>query len=176
MKYLVKFFVVTFLFFICTYVQAEDSNSIAYIDLKIVLNESKAGKEAQAFLKKNAKTNVDKFTKLENSLKKKEQDLIAKKNVLNKEEYKKMANNLRKEVSNFQNDRNSALQTIAKQRTTARAQLVDALRPILKDYSKENNISLIINKKDALYIDDSLDLTKPIIKILNKKLPSVNLK
>ena len=142
----------------------------------MVLNESKAGKEAQDFLKKNAKANVSKFTKLESSLKKKEQDLIAKKNVLSKEEYKKMANNLRKEVSNFQIDRTGALQTIAKQRATARAKLVDALRPILKDYSKENNVSLIINKKDALYIDDSLDVTKPIIKILNKKLPSVNLK
>ena len=53
MKYLVKLFVVTFILSICTYASAE--NKITYIDLKYVLNNSKAGKGAQDYLKKTFK-------------------------------------------------------------------------------------------------------------------------
>ena len=67
MKYLVKFFVVTFLFFVCTHVLAEQK--IAYIDMKYILNNSKAGKEAQDFLQKKLKQGQKKFVETENSLK-----------------------------------------------------------------------------------------------------------
>ena len=40
MKYFVKYFVITLAIFICTYTEVK-SSEIAYIDLKIVLNESK---------------------------------------------------------------------------------------------------------------------------------------
>ena len=59
MKYLVRFFVVTFLILASTYAYAEQK--IVYIDMKIVLNQSKAGKEAQDFLQKSFKTNQKKF-------------------------------------------------------------------------------------------------------------------
>ena len=48
MKYLVKFFVVTFLLLVCTHVLAEQK--VAYLDMKFILNNSKAGKGAQDFL------------------------------------------------------------------------------------------------------------------------------
>ena len=175
MKYFVKFFVITFLVFLCTSIQAADIK-ILFIDLKAVLNDSKAGKKAQDFLKGSAEKNIARFKKIEESLKEKETDLIAKKNVLSKEEYKKMADNLRKEVQNYQKERNDSLQKIAQQRSTARSQLIEALKPILENYSKENSVSVILNKKDALYIDPSTDITNTIIKHLNKKLPSINLK
>ena len=57
MKYLVKFFVVTFLLLICTHVLAEQK--VAYMDLKFILNNSKAGKGVQDFLKKSFKENQE---------------------------------------------------------------------------------------------------------------------
>ena len=55
MKYLVKFFVVTFLLLIYTHASAEQK--VAYLDMKFVLNNSKAGKGAQDFLHKSYKDN-----------------------------------------------------------------------------------------------------------------------
>ena len=55
MKYLVKFFVVTFLLLIYTPASAEQK--VAYLDMKFVLNNSKAGKGAQDFLKESFKEN-----------------------------------------------------------------------------------------------------------------------
>ena len=58
MKYLVKIFVVTFFILVSTYALAEQK--IVYLDVKYVLNLSKAGKGAQDFLAKTFKNNQKK--------------------------------------------------------------------------------------------------------------------
>ena len=68
MKYLVKFFVVTFFLLVCTHVFAEQK--IVVLDLSYVLNNSKAGKGAQDFLKRSFNDNAKKFTEMEKALKK----------------------------------------------------------------------------------------------------------
>ena len=175
MKYFVKFFVITFFLLIYTNVQA-DNSQIRFINLKVILNESKAGKGAQDFLKKSAEEKIKQFKKDEDSLKKKEADLISKKNVLSKEEYKKMADILRKEVQQYQKNRDEKLRNLSKNRADARVKLIDVVKPILEDYTKENNVSIIFNSKDVLYANPELDVTKEVIEILNKKLPSLKLK
>ena len=77
MKYLVKFFVVTFFVLICTHTFAEQK--IVVLDLTYVLNGSKAGKDAQEFLKKIFEANVKEFSDMEKMLKKEETDLLEKK-------------------------------------------------------------------------------------------------
>ena len=87
MKYLVKFFVVTFLILICTFASAEQK--LAYLDMKFVLNNSIAGKGVQDFLQKSFKENQKNFSDKEKELKKEEGDLLTKKTIFTKEEYKK---------------------------------------------------------------------------------------
>ena len=59
MKHLVKLFVITFLYFVCTYAFAEQK--IAYINMKYILNESNAGKNAQEQLQNTVKKDQKKF-------------------------------------------------------------------------------------------------------------------
>ena len=73
-------------------------------------------------------------------------------------------------------NRESFFQKVAKQRADARAKLIEALKPVLENYSKENNVSIIMNSKDVLFAKTELNITKPVIDLLNKKLPSLNLK
>ena len=174
MKYLVKFFVVTFFLLICTYVSAE--KKVAYLDLTFILNNSKAGKNAQDFLQKTFKENQKKFMDEENALKKEESDLLTKKTILTKEEYQKKSDDLRKRVIDYQSKRRASLDKITKQRADARQQLLDKLDPILNTYIKENNISLVMDRKNILMGDIDLDLTKVIVEKLNKELPSLNIK
>ena len=77
MKYFVKIFVVTYLLLICTHSFAE--GKIAYIDMSFVLNKSKAGAEAQDFLKKSIAATQKKFVEKEKELKKEETNLLEKK-------------------------------------------------------------------------------------------------
>ena len=174
MKYFVKFFVVTFFLLVCTHSFAEQK--IVVLDLTHVLNESKAGKSAQAFLKKTFNDNIKKFTDMEKVLKKEEQDLLTKKNILSKEEYEKKMNSLRTKNKDYQTQRREIIDKITKQRSKARETLLKKLEPILEDYSKENNISLIVDKKYILREGSDYDITKIIVEKLNKDLPSLNLK
>jgi len=174
MKHLVKIFVVTFFILISTHVLAEQK--IAYLDLKFVLNQSKAGKGAQDFLKKSFNDNAKKFSDMEKKLKKEETDLLAKKTILSKEEYTKKSDALRKKVIDYQSQRRTALDKIATQRSESRKILLEKIDPILNDYIKENSISLVIDKKNMLGGNPEYDITKIIVEKLNKELPSLNLK
>ena len=174
MKYLVKFFVVTFFFLIYTHASAEQK--IAYLDMKFVLNNSKAGKGAQDFLQKSFKENQKKFLDEENALKKKENDLLAQKTILTKKEYQKKSDDLRKKVIDYQSQRRTALEKITSQRAEARQKLLEKLDPIMKIYIKENDISLIIDRKNVLMGNTNLDITNVIVEKLNKELPSLSIK
>ena len=173
MKYIVKFFVVTFLLLVSTHASAD---KIVYLDMKFVLNNSKAGKGAQDYLQKAFKDNQDKFAEREKNLKKEENDLLGQKTILSKEEYQKKTDSLRKKVIDYQSQRRAALDKIATQRAKSREILLNAIDPILDTYIKENNISLVIDKKDMLGRNPENDITQTIVEKLDKELPSLNLK
>jgi len=174
MKYLVKFIVVTLFILVSTYAHAEQK--IVYIDMKYVLNNSKAGKGAQDYLKKTLQQNQKEFVDKEKELKKEESDLLEKKNILSKEEYAKKTDVLRKKVIDYQASRRESVDKIARQRAEARQNLIKHINPILENYSKENNITLIFDKKFLVMGDNDLDITNIVIEKLNKALPSLNLK
>ena len=174
MKYLVKFFVVTFL--LLNYTHASAEQNIKYLDLKFVLNNSKAGKGAQDFLQKSFQENQKKFLDRENELKDDENNLLAQKAILTKEEYQKKSDNLRKKVIDYQSQRRSSLEKITTQRGEARQKLLEKLDPIMKTYIKENDISLIIDRKNILIGNTDLDITNVIVEKLNKELPSLSIK
>ena len=173
MKYLVKFFVVTFFLIICTHTFAEQK--IVVLDMKYVLNFSSAGKGAQEYLKKTFNDNAKKFTDMEKKLKKEENDLLAKKNVLSKEEYTKRSDELRKKVIDYQSERRSSLDKIATQRAKSRETLIEKINPIVDAYIQENNISIVMDKKYMIGGLTEYDITKIIIERLNKELPSLKL-
>tara|TARA_B100000029_G_C17532938_1_gene943904 strand:- start:799 stop:1323 length:525 start_codon:yes stop_codon:yes gene_type:complete len=173
MKYFVKFFVVTFFVLICTYSQAEQKT--VYIDMKYVLNNCKAGKKVQDYLQKTFKDNQKKFADEEKKLKDQESKLLAKKTTLSKEDYQKESDALRKTVIEYQTSRRKAVDKIAKQRSDARNELLKNIMPILDNYSEENGISLVMDKKYLIMGNSDLDITKLVIDKLNKTLPSINL-
>ena len=174
MKYLVKFFVVTFFLLVCTHTIAEEK--IVVLDLTFVLNQSKAGKSAQDFLKKSFNNNAKKFSDMEEKLKNEEIDLLGKKTILTKEEYSKKSDVLRKKVIDYQSQRRMSLDKIATQRAEARETHIKKINPILETYISENNISLVIDKRNILEVNPDNDITTVIVEKLNKELPSLNLK
>ena len=166
MKYLVRFFVILNLFFFATNLLAQET--ILYIDMNKVLNESKAGKLAQEYLKNKHKSNIEKNKKIEEKLKKSETDLINKKKLLDKDEYKKLSDELREKVKNYQLKRSSEIEELTTVRADSRKKLIQELQPILADYAKEKNINIIIDKKNIILGKTENDITNVIIEKLNK--------
>ena len=147
-----------------------------FLDFKSILNNSDAGKKANKYLKDQLDQGIKKLKDREKQLQKEEKDIIQQKKVLSPEDYKKKISGLRSKVSKLQKDRNSILETIDKKRRNARRQLIDAINPIVKSYMSENKIKLVLDKKSILLGDDKLDITNDIMKQLNNKLKTINLK
>ncbi len=152
------------------------SSEVYFIDMKKILNESKAGKKAQDFLKKKFESENKKFAKEAETLKKEESDLIAKKKLVSNEEYKKSLISLRDKSKNYQNKKRQASNDWVRKKNEARARLLKALNPILQKYMKENNITIIIDKKNVLLAEKNYDLTEKVLKILDNEVQSIELK
>ena len=148
---------------------------IRYVDFRYVLNESKAGKEAQVYLKKKLDTGIKDLQAKEKSIQDEEKKIIQQKKLISAEEYKKQVKALREKVSSLQIKRNNLLDNVAKQRAKARSELLKTLNPIIKEYMQEKKIRMVVDKKSLLLADENLDITNDIIGILNKKLKSIKL-
>ena len=168
--------IIFFVLLILNFYNLSFAEGTYFIDMQRLLNQSKAGKEAQDFLKKKIITGDKKFKEEGGLLKKEEIDLIAKKKTLSADEYKKKLNQLREKNIKFQRKRTNFTRTIATQRADARNRLLEVLDPILTKYMSENNIQIIIYRKYIVLAQSNLDLTDKILEILNKELKSLNLK
>jgi len=168
--------IIFFVFLILNFYNLSFAEETYFIDMKKLLNHSKAGKEAQDFLKKKIITEDKKIKKEGESLKKEEIDLITKKKTLSADEYKKKLNQLREKNIKFQKKRTNFTKEIATQRADARNRLLKALDPILTKYMSENNVQIIIYRKYIVVAQSKLDLTDKILEIFNKELKSLNLK
>jgi outer membrane protein len=167
-----KFFLIFILFFsIINFVKAEIN--IAYIDMQYIMDNSLAGKSIKKQLEELHKKNLSDFKKKEESLKKKEKEVIAKKNILSDEEFQKEISKLRTNVKNYNLERNDRINSLTKKRIESMESIVKSLSPIIADFSKKNNISLIVDKKYIIVGKTELNVTKKILDILNSKIKKI---
>ena len=103
-------------------------------------------------------------------LKSREEDLITKKNVISADEFNKKLENLSKEINNYRTLRQQAIDLSTKSRLNASADFAEKIKPILADYASENNIDMIIQKKNIIMGKTDLDITNEILKIVDKKI------
>ena len=115
------------------------------------------------------------FSKLkgEDTLKKKEQNVLTKKNILSKEEFQEEISGLREKVKKYQNERNEKINSLTKKRLSSMEVIIKNLSPILAEYSKENNISIIMDKKNIIVGKTELDITKKILVLLDDKIKKI---
>ena len=131
-----KFFLTIFLFLhLQTPLFAQSPH---FVDFKYVLNQSKAGKEAQAYLKKKLDNGIKGLKSKEKSIQEEEKKIIQQKKLVSAEDYKKKVTQLREKVSSLQIERDKLLDSVSKQRAKARTELLKNLNPIIKDYPVTN--------------------------------------
>ena len=171
--YIKKILLVLFIFFGINHSLFADN--VYYLDFRYILNESDAGKKAQTTLKNKLEKGIQNLKNKEKKIQDEEKKLIQQKKIISEDDYKKKIGELRSKVNSLQKERNRLLETVAKQRNKAKNELLKNLNPIMKAYMSEKKIRIVIDKKQVLLGDDTLDITKDIIALLNKKLKSINL-
>ena len=130
-----KFLIIIFLILLQTSPSSADTPH--YLDFKMILNESIAGKKAQTFLKKKIQNGFKNIKENEKNILEEEKKIIQQKKIISNDEYQKKVSELRKKVSTIQKERNDLLQSTAKQRSKAKDTLLKNLNPIVKNYMNE---------------------------------------
>ena len=172
MKYLKNLIFILF-FFTSTNISLADSTY--FVDFKYILNQSNAGKGAQNFLKNKLDKGIKNLQSKEKQIREEEKKIIQQKKILSADDYKKRVTDLRLKVSSLQKERSNLITEVGKQRAKAREVLLKNLNPIVRAYMEKNNVRMVIDKKSILLADDTLDITKEIVKLLNNKLKSIKL-
>ena len=162
-----------FIFF--STISLSEENKIVYVDVNKIMNNSIAGKSISSQLEKNHKKNIAKFKKIEEELKKEETKIVSQRNVISKEEFEKKIISLRNKANNFRKERNDNINNLNNQRLNATQKMITLIRPILSEYSDNNSISLIIQKRNIVIGKTSLDITDDILKIVDEKIEKISL-
>ena len=172
MRFIFKKIVIIFLSLIF-YSNFALADNTYFIDFTRVLNESKAGSEAQKKLKDKFESESKKYKLEEEKIRKEESDLISQKKVLSNEDYQKKINDLRSKVALIQKSQQESLNSIAASRNNARQTLLKSVNPIIKKYMEENKIRIVLDKQSIILGDTTLEITDKIIDILNKEVTSI---
>ena len=154
---------------------AANAEKIVYIDMDKIMQISKAGKTAIEKINKQKKKDINKFRKIEEDLKAQEIDLINKKNVLSSEEFNKKIESLTKKINDYRKLRQEAIDSSTKNRLNASADFANKIKPILAEYAGENNIDMVIQKKNIIMGKSNLDITNEILKIVDNKINNLKI-
>ena len=145
-------------------------DKIFYLDLDKVVTNTKAGKSIIDELEKSKKEALEKFEKKEKDLKKKEDEIKKQKNIISEEELKKRLVEFRKEVANFRQNRQKLINDFNQKRKAEFGKFFKKITPILESYVAEQNIDILLDKKNIFIASKEKNITQEIIKIIDSKI------
>ena len=161
MKYLISVIFILFTF-------STSAHELAVVDIDYLFKNSKSGKSIQKKFDKINKDMAENFKKKENNFKKQEQELISKKNILAPEEFNTEVKNFEKKINDYNVKKKKTLNDFKFNKSKEYADLYKIINDILVNFSKENNISSMLDRKNVIMTKSDNDITEKILSILNK--------
>lgn len=171
-----KFFLPLFLFsfIICSPAMADQK--IVFVDMDRLVSVSKPGSSIFKQLKDINNKNLNFLKNEEKKFKEQEKKLIAQKNIITEDDFTNKVEKLKSEINDYNLDRKKMIGEFNKLKVENTNNLLKQINPILTKYSKENEISIILQKKDLIIGKTELDITDEIIKIINVEIKEFKIK
>ena len=163
-----KYLIILIFFFAQTKFVYSNSN-IVYLDVQFIIDNSELGLFYKKKVLKNYKELNIELSIKEKKIKEKETDLNNKKNILSKEELDKNLKELNNMVNNYQLLRNKYNKKVIDDKKKYSLIILKNINPLLTSYAEDNNITLILEKKNILVGVKALDVTNDILNLLNKE-------
>lgn len=169
MHYKKNFFVLFLLiFFKSTLVFS--NNSIVYIDIQYIIDNSNFGKNVTKEINDINNRNIKEITSKQNYIKDLENEINKVKNVISKEELEKKINEYKEEVKLQNIFIENKKKSFDEKRKEKISNLFNKITPIIENYMKKNSISFIIEKKFLFIAESKYDITQEILDAVNKEL------
>ena len=99
--------------------------------------------------------------------------LIEQQSIIAPEAFELKAKDYEKKLQDYQVDKQNKLRKLEGILQKARNEILENVKPILEDLSKELGVTVILEKNSVLLSANNMDITDDVIKKLNKKLPKI---
>ena len=171
-----KFFLPFFLFFFIISSPVISDQKIVFVDMDRLVSVSKPGSSIIKQLKDINNKNLNFLKNEEKKFKEQEKKLIAQKNIITEADFTNKVEKLKSEINDYNIDRKKMIEEFNKLKVENTNNFLKQVNPILTKYSKENEISIILQKKDLIIGKSELDITEEIIKIINIEIKEFKIK
>tara|TARA_A100001015_G_scaffold49700_1_gene54826 strand:+ start:4936 stop:5454 length:519 start_codon:yes stop_codon:yes gene_type:complete len=162
------FFSLVLFFFLLSGV-SQSNETIRFIDINYIVNNSNAGKSLNKIIENKNKTIDNEIKGIAKKLEDKKKKIVSQKNILKKEEFDKLVINYDKELKSFNNLRKKKKNDFDKFRIESSKKILDLLNPIITNFLKNESIKILLQKEKIIFADDELDITKEILELFNNK-------
>ncbi|MCL5021955.1 MAG: OmpH family outer membrane protein [Nitrospirae bacterium] len=149
---------------------AAEAGKIGYVDLRVALNESEAGKKAKIELESLIKTKQSSIDEKGKAIDKMKGDLEKQASVLSAEARKSKEDEVERQVRDYQRLVQDSQNEVKKKETEYTASIVKELRGIVEKIGQQEGYSLILENVEGiiLYSKKDLDITGKVIKAFNE--------
>tara|TARA_Y100000389_G_scaffold92621_1_gene89384 strand:+ start:405 stop:959 length:555 start_codon:yes stop_codon:yes gene_type:complete len=149
------------------------NTSIAIVDLNLILSESKSAKDATKQFETIQKNTEDEIIASDKEMLEERNKLIEQQSVIAPEAFELKAKDYEKKLQNYQVEKQNKLRKLEGVLQSARNEILENVKPILEELSKELGVTVILEKNSVLLSATNMDITENVIKKLNKELPKI---
>ncbi len=149
------------------------NTSIAIVDLSLVLSDSKAAKDARKQFDKIQKDTESEIVESDKEMLEERNKLLEQQSVIAPEAFEVKAKDYEKKLQNYQSEKQKKLRQLQIVDQTTTNKILESVKPILENLSKELGVTVILEKNSVLLSATNMDITDKVIKQLNKELPKI---
>ena len=155
-------------FFFFSFVNANEK--IAFIDIDFLLAQSKAGKSVLSDLDKLNKKNISDLKSQEQKLIKEREELDKLRNISSQEDMSIKIQAFQKKIEQFNKQKVDLSSKFNNKRDEETLALIKKINPIISEYMEKNQITIIFDKKNVYIAKSELDITKPVLEMVNSNI------
>lgn len=146
---------------------------LAIVDVDAIMRESSVVKGIRTQILEYRKKYETEFKKEEQELRAANQDLAKKRTILSPEAFAEERRKFERRVVDVQRLVQVRKQDLEKVQGTAMAKVEATLNEIVSEIVKEQSLTLILRRNQAVFYSRQIDVTKPVLDRLNKRLPKI---
>ena len=171
-----RYFLSLFVVFLIYSVPVSAEQKIVFVDMDKLVSVSKPGSSIFNQLKDINQKNLNFLKEEEKRFKEIEKKLIAQKNIISEADFENKIKELKSEVNSYNQNRSNMIEKFNKLKVDNTNKLLKLINPILTKFSNDNEISIILQKKNLIIGKTELDITDEVIKIINSEIKDFKIK
>ena len=169
MNFFYKNILIIFIFILINQ-HSNAENNFKFVNIDLIIKETKIGNEMLSKIDKIDKTNIKKLNSFEVELKKIENDIKLKKNVLSDLQFEKEVNDLKVKIAEYNKEKNLMVKKLNEIKKKELQIFFEKINPIIQNYMNKNSIEMLFNSKNIFMGNKNSDLTEKLIDEINSKI------